>query len=74
MVMPVCANGTPVMQYDASGCPIGYGCPDTICKCAGPTMGAPNYVCADGTTGGPVCAVKADGSCSWMLRSCPTTA
>lgn len=38
--------------------------------CPGPAPGAPNYRCADGTTGGPVCADNGRGTCGWMMRSC----
>jgi len=71
MIMPVCSSGTATMQYDASGCPTGYGCPSDVCKCTGPALGAPNVLCSDGTMGGPVCATHTDGTCAWMMRSCP---
>jgi hypothetical protein len=44
------------------------------CTCSGPAPGAPNYICADGTLGGPVCAPSTGGVCSWQFRSCPQDA
>ncbi len=41
------------------------------CECAGPHPGAPNYLCADGTPGGPgPCIRGADGRCGWAWRTC----
>ena len=45
----------------APSCP--HGCP-------GPQPGMPNYKCPDGSIGGPVCGPP---SCTWRIRSCPTT-
>jgi hypothetical protein len=72
MVMPVCDSGSAVMRYNDAGCPIGYRC-QSDCICTGPALGAGNNQCSDGTIGGPVCAIHADGTCSWMIRSCPAT-
>jgi hypothetical protein len=43
-------------------------CEPTSCK--GPTPGAPNFMCADGTTAGPVCAKDPAGACGWTIVSC----
>jgi hypothetical protein len=39
--------------------------------CPGPAPGAPNYTCDDGSTAGPVCSTTADGSCGWVIKTCP---
>lgn len=36
----------------------------------GPAPGAPNYVCDDGSVGGPVCE-RVEGFCGWHIRECP---
>jgi hypothetical protein len=44
------------------------GCTPAAC---GPAMGAPNYLCTDGTLGGPgPCRRDVDGQCAWSYRSC----
>ncbi len=35
-----------------------------------PAPGAPNYLCDDGTTGGPFCSRNADGICGWDFVDC----
>ncbi|WP_158305919.1 collagen binding domain-containing protein [Anaeromyxobacter sp. Fw109-5] len=46
------------------------GCTPDAC---GPAMGAPNYLCTDGTIGGPgPCKRGEGGDCGWSYRSCPT--
>jgi hypothetical protein len=40
------------------------------CLCRPPAPGAPSYLCADGTTGGPVCNGHPDGTCDWTIRTC----
>ena len=42
-------------------------CPD---GCSGPAILAPNYICPDGSTGGPICG-PIDGICLWHIRTCP---
>jgi hypothetical protein len=38
----------------------------------GPAPGAPNFLCADGSLGGPACERElADGSCGWRINECP---
>lgn len=38
----------------------------------GPQLGLPNWVCEDGTTGGPTGrCVKAGDACAWEVRDCP---
>eukprot|EP00750_Incisomonas_marina_P032915 INCI9414.3.p1 GENE.INCI9414.3~~INCI9414.3.p1 ORF type:complete len:251 (-),score=34.22 INCI9414.3:1792-2544(-) len=37
--------------------------------CPPPAPMAPNFKCADGSTGGPFCSKQ----CSWSYRNCPTT-
>jgi len=73
MVMPNCASGTAEMAYDASGCPLGYVCPNTGCTCAGSVPPGPTTVCTDGSLATEVCAVDATGGCSWAYRNCPQT-
>lgn len=41
------------------------------CVCTGPRPLSPNFVCPDGSLGGPVCATNSDNTCSWKIRSCP---
>jgi hypothetical protein len=44
------------------------GCTSSEC---GPPLGAPNYLCTDGTYGGPgPCTRDANGVCAWSLRYC----
>jgi hypothetical protein len=40
------------------------------CMCTGTAPSTPNYMCADGTTGGPYCNTHPDGTCDWENRSC----
>ncbi len=41
-------------------------------SCKGPAPGAPNYVCEDGSLGGPACVHLEDPSqCGWVFRQCP---
>jgi hypothetical protein len=52
-------------------------CEDVLCpehEC-GPALGMPNYLCPNGTLGGPTgrCLYRADGSCGWEVRECPGT-
>jgi hypothetical protein len=46
----------------------------SVCQCTGPAPGAPNYMCADGSIGGPVCAPSPNNpaTCGWTIRGCPT--
>jgi hypothetical protein len=44
-----------------------------VCVCTGPAPGAPNIICPDGSTGGPVCEMASDGTCGWQFRECPTS-
>lgn len=39
----------------------------------GPALGAPAYLCADGSTGGNtgVCKRNREGVCGWEIRDCP---
>ncbi len=37
----------------------------------GPAPGAPNFICEDGSVGGPVCERADDGVCGWNMRECP---
>jgi hypothetical protein len=48
----------------------------TECKdksLCGPALGMPNYLCSDGSQGGPTgrCLQQPNGSCGWEVRSCP---
>lgn len=44
------------------------GCTSDAC---GPALRAPNYLCTDGTVGGPgPCKRGVDGQCTWSYRSC----
>jgi hypothetical protein len=44
------------------------GCTPDVC---GPAMGAPNFLCTDGTIGGPGPCKRGDGGdCGWSFRSC----
>jgi hypothetical protein len=38
----------------------------------GPQLGMPNFVCPDGSTGGPTgrCLEHANGQCGWEIREC----
>jgi len=56
-----------------------YGCPTCQCKpmpgtcdtCPGPAPGVPSTMCPDGTIAGPTCKPQADGTCAWVITSCP---
>jgi plastocyanin len=37
----------------------------------GTAPGMPNYLCQDGSTGGPVCQRFSNGACGWVIKSCP---
>jgi ZU5 domain-containing protein len=39
----------------------------------GPALGLPNWICEDGSTGGPTgnCIRRDDGSCGWEVNWCP---
>jgi len=41
----------------------------------GPVLGLPNWLCPDGTVGGPTgrCLRRTDGSCGWEILDCPPT-
>jgi hypothetical protein len=45
-------------------------CPVEAC---GPPLGMPNWLCEDGSVGGPTgrCLANEDGSCGWEIRRCP---
>ena len=47
------------------------GSTGTGCVCSGPTPGAPNIICWDGSMGGPICETNSTGACSWQIRICP---
>ncbi len=61
---------------DDRGCPTCACVPDdppcTDTECGPEPLGVPNYLCDDGSTGGPVCGRGADGTCGWTIRTCPT--
>jgi hypothetical protein len=40
--------------------------------CPGPAPAAPTVMCSDGTTGGPACVSRSDGTCGWTVIPCPT--
>jgi hypothetical protein len=71
--IPVCSNSNAVLQYDSAGCPLAYACPGepNSCVCYGTRPLVANNSCTDGSMGGPLCVTQADGSCSWIVRSCP---
>ena len=58
LVPPACSTTT---TTTTPGCPRG---------CPGPAPMSPSYLCADGSTAGPTCAAP---SCTWTIRTCPTT-
>lgn len=39
--------------------------------CGKNPYGMPVVICSDGSTGGPVCAVRRDNRCGWVIRTCP---
>ena len=49
------------------------GNPLTECSTeeCGPAPGAPNELCFDGSTAGPVCGADDQGQCGWTVVSCP---
>ncbi len=61
----------------------GYGCPVCTISCpkpttqtctradCGPAMGMPNWRCANGDVGGPVCERRANGTCGYVIHNCP---
>jgi hypothetical protein len=65
-----CPNG---VKKDANGCATCECNPPTCdrAECPAPAPGAPNQMCPDGSTGGPVCERTSDGRCAWIFRECP---
>lgn len=65
------ADGGPSSSGGSSGSGGAVECADKN-QC-GPALGMPNYLCGDGTTGGPTgrCLKQTDGSCGWEVRECP---
>lgn len=60
--------------WEIVDCPPGGGVEppaDCTADACGPAMGMPNWLCDDGTLGGPVCQLSADGNCGWTLVECP---
>jgi hypothetical protein len=45
--------------------------PCTNAECGVAPM-SPTYLCADGTTAGPVCGRNSSGVCGWTITTCPT--
>lgn len=41
------------------------------CVCTDPAPMLPSELCSDGTIGGPQCGRHADGTCGWLIRTCP---
>jgi hypothetical protein len=79
----ICPDGTiagPSCQAAADGT-CGWvivDCPDSggggTCDpdaCPSPAPGMPNWICDDGTVGGPSCQPDADGNCGWIIVQCP---
>jgi hypothetical protein len=58
--------------WETRGCPT-PGPEECELDACGPALGAPAYVCADGSIGGNTgrCLANADGTCGWELRECP---
>jgi hypothetical protein len=68
-----CSNGIlcgPGQQCDPATGQCANICDPNTC---GPQPGVPNWVCEDGTVGGPTgrCLPTADGSCGWEINWCP---
>jgi hypothetical protein len=75
---PMCSD--PVVGATTLG---SWTCLDAICvpncdvdpECGpgdcGPGYGMPNWLCPDGSMGGPVCELLDDGVCGWVIRDCP---
>src|SRR5581483_10012471 len=40
-------------------------------SCTGPRPLSATVMCSDGTTGGPACVTRSDGSCGWTVIPCP---
>ena len=59
-----CIDGA-CLPYDTSDPP---ACTAADC---GPAPGMPNFVCADGSMGGPACTRDAEGTCGWVIAECP---
>lgn len=61
----------PPSSVDAGGPPVVP--PPTHCtpqECCKDPYVMPNYVCSDGTLGGPVCERRADNTCGWEVHAC----
>ncbi len=37
----------------------------------GPTLGMRNWICPDGSNGGPLCTRRPDGQCGYVIQQCP---
>ncbi len=67
-------SATPVTDPSTTP-PTNETTPPTLMPCdsteCAPQMCAPNYLCADGTMGGPgPCMRNANGQCGWSYRTC----
>ncbi len=77
---PACADNATGTTTTALG---SWTCVDAACvpqcevpgQCqpgdCGPGLGMPNWLCPDGSLGGPSCETLADGTCGWVIRDCP---
>lgn len=61
------------------------GCPVCTLQCSwqsssactrqecGPALGMPNWICPDGSTGGPACERRSDGTCGYVVHQCASS-
>jgi hypothetical protein len=72
---PECGDeNTGVLQEGSWTCEDGLcveHCPCTYEECGPGGYGMPNWLCPDGSLGGPVCDHMDDGACGWFIRECP---
>ncbi len=70
----LCPDGVTYVGRDGNNncawqqCPAIQPCTKEEC---GPAIMAPNYICADGSMGGPVCSRDANGVCAYRMVQCP---
>ncbi len=68
----VCNSGSCQIAYCGNGGITGAGGSTSAgCVCTGPSPASPTVQCADGSTAGPTCVTRSDGTCNWTVTTCP---
>lgn len=70
---PRCTDDGTVINYFAAPCHMDGGETDacTPDECGESQIMMPNWMCPDGSAGGPACMRSVDGTCGWRVRDCP---